>query len=285
VNVDLAAQNEIDTKHGYRIQLMTLINGWAECPKIDRLYFTTMNSFGAFLSVLKEETRHSVIPPENKVYPRLSWSSGDVQEDQTDIQHGITTNGGLADHAVNGNNSAATRDINRRAAPAVGTRNKQDKGYGLADGPWMYRLPQVENQPKPDWAYIRNQNDYMKMLDAVKAINKKYEEWKMKECCTIIVMHVSTHLYGQRSLQAKSILYQSQDLDCHKRLEKKKEEEKAWNKEMAKELKAQGFYDSDDDNDGESWYDWWARNDTLEREAERKASQQALLSKNSNQHK
>jgi hypothetical protein len=264
---------------------MTLINGWAECPKIDRLYLTTMNSFGAFLSALKEETRTSVIPPENKVYPKLSWSGVDAQDDETDIQHGGSTNGSLADHAVNGRNLAATAYINGGLAPAPVSRNDHDKGYGLADGPWMYRLPQVENQPKPDWASIRNQSDYMKMLDAVRAINKKYEEWKVKECCTIIVIHVSIPIYGHRSLQAKSILYQSQDLACHKRLEKKKKEEKAWSKEMAKELKAQGFYDSDDDNDGESWYDWWSRNDTLEREAERKASQQAQLPKNSNQQK
>ncbi|KAM3070168.1 hypothetical protein ACMFMG_003794 [Clarireedia jacksonii] len=257
VNVDLSAHNENENKHGYCVHLMTLINGWAECPRVDRLYLTTMNSFGAFLSVLKEETRHCVIPPENKVYPKLSWSSAEVEEDEMDIREGTTTNGGLGEHAANGNSSVAARDINARETLSAVPRDVQDKGYGLADGPWMYRLQQVEDQPKPDWGYIRNQTDYMKMLDQVKAINRRCEEWKVKERCTIMVIHL-------------------QDMECLRRLEKKKEEEKAWSKEMAKELKAQGFYDSDDDNDGESWYDWWARNDTLEKEAERNASQKTL---------
>lgn len=156
----------LDDGHDFEIRLLTLIGGWGQSGQVELLYFKHQMSFPKFMNTLKDGTRHSKIPPENITMPTLAWPFD----------------------TPNSNNQSLNTASN--------TRDPNDKGYNLEDGPWMYRLPHVgkDTAPKPGWVPIRNENDYMNMLDGIKRVNSKYDAWGATERCSVVVMHVSTYI-------------------------------------------------------------------------------------------
>ncbi|TGO16934.1 hypothetical protein BTUL_0022g00350 [Botrytis tulipae] len=232
--LDIEAENE---SHDFAIQLVTLINGWGEASQVNLLYFKYKTSFERFERTLKDETRSSKIPPENIVLPALSWPSN-----SSGAEKFFTCN-------ENPENTSGTKNTNQsgiltknsesiQKLPATAGRDHADKGFNLADGPWMYRLPHTGKDPanKPGWQPIRDKDDYMGMLDGIRRVNFKYTEWGQSTKCSVMIMH-------------------SLDRDCQQIYFDRREEERAYSAEWEKELKKAGFFD-DEGAVGEYGDDW-----------------------------
>lgn len=156
----------VDDGHDFIVQLLTLVHGWGQISKVDMLRFKSKTSFWHFIATLKTETRESMIPPENVIFPPILLSEPPMDNRIPDPISDVP---------------AKIRDPN-------------DRGYSLSDGPWMYKLPHVgkDDAQKPGWKCIKDENEYMIMLDGIKAVNSKYVEWKQPSKCSVAIMHVST---------------------------------------------------------------------------------------------
>ncbi|KAF7949994.1 hypothetical protein EAE96_007298 [Botrytis aclada] len=211
--LDIEAESE---SHDFAIQLVTLINGWGEASQVNLFYFKYKTSFEKFERTLKDETRNSKIPPENIVLPALSWPSVSFGAEEVSLCN---------------ENSQATAE-----------RDHADKGFNLADGPWMYRLPHTGKDPanKPGWRPIMDKDDYMVMLDSIRLVNSKYAEWGQSTKCSVMIMH-------------------SLDRDCQQRFFDRRKEERAYSTEWEEELEKAGFFDDGDDigEYGNDWIENW----------------------------
>ncbi|TGO62366.1 hypothetical protein BCON_0020g00390 [Botryotinia convoluta] len=226
-----------DESHDFAIQLVTLINGWGQASQVNLLYFKYKTSFEKFERTLKDETRNSKISPENIMLPALSWPSVSFGAEEFSMCN------------ENSENTSGTQNTNRNGIltensesiqklSAIAGRDHADKGFNLADGPWMYRLPHTGKNPadKPGWRPIEDKDDYMVMLDSIRRVNSKYAEWGQSTKCSVMIMH-------------------SLDRDCQQRYFDRREEERAYGAEWEKELEKAGFFD-DEDAVGEYGDDW-----------------------------
>lgn len=181
-----------DESHDFAIQLVTLINGWGQAPQVNLFYFKYKTPFERFERTLKDESRNSVIPPENIVLPALAGPPPSFRAEEISMGNGDfeSTSG-----AQNTNQNAISTENPEsiQNASATAGRDHTDKGFNLADGPWMYRLPHTGRDPakKPGWCPIRNQDDYMVMLDSIRCVNSKYADWGQSTKCSVMIMHVS----------------------------------------------------------------------------------------------
>ncbi|TGO64939.1 hypothetical protein BOTNAR_0083g00220 [Botryotinia narcissicola] len=230
----IEAENE---SHDFAIQLVTLINGWGEASQVNLLYFKYKTSFERFERTLKDETRSSKIPPEDIVLPALSWPSISFgAEEFLTCNENPEKTSGLQNTNQSGILTKNSESIQK--LPAAAGRDHADKGFNLADGPWMYRLPHTGKDlaNKPGWRPIRDKDDYMVMLDGIRRVNFKYTEWGQSTKCSVMIMH-------------------SLDRDCQQRYFDRREEERAYSAEWEKELEKAGFFD-DEDAVGEYGDDW-----------------------------
>ncbi|KAF7857303.1 hypothetical protein EAF04_009544 [Stromatinia cepivora] len=226
-----------EEEHDFGILLITLIEGWGQCSKVDLLYFKYKTSFPSFMSTLKGETRNSKIPPENITLPPLYWNKEVISTSSTQDTNASEQSADPTGSSLNNTESA-------QSIPDTTTRDPNDKGYNLSDGPWMYRLPNVSKDPaaKPGWKCIRTENDYMVMLDGIRCVNAKYAEWGETSKCSVAIMH-------------------SLDKDCQQRYFDTREEERAFSTKWEKELEEAGFFDDEEvvGNYGDDWFDYWNR--------------------------
>ncbi|CAD6444836.1 6bbf1566-90e4-4599-b931-e4c0db90ab2a [Sclerotinia trifoliorum] len=228
-------ENEIQYDgHDFRILLITLIDGWGQCSKVDLLYFNYKTSFPWFMSTLKDETRNNKIPPENITLPPLYW-------DNEVISTSSIQNINASEQSADRTGSLLSKAESAQTIPDT-IRDPNDKGYNLSDGPWMYRLPNLSKDPavKPGWKCIRTENDYMVMLDDIRGINFKYAEWGETSKCSVVIMH-------------------SLDKDCQQRYFDTRDEERAFGTKWEKELEEAGFFDDEEivGNYGDDWFDHW----------------------------
>ncbi|KAF7916266.1 hypothetical protein EAE99_009739 [Botrytis elliptica] len=240
--LDVEAENE---SYDFAIQLVTLINGWGEASQVNLLYFKYKTSFERFERTLKDETRSSKIPPENIVLPTLSWPSVGfgAEEFQMCNENSENTSGTQnANQNANQNGMLTENPELVQKFSATAGRDHADKGFNLADGPWMYRLPHTGKDPanKPGWLPIREKDDYMVMLDGIRRVNFKYAEWGQSTKCSVMIMH-------------------SLDRDCQQRYFDRREEERAYSAEWEKELEKAGFFDNEDaiGEYGDDWTENW----------------------------
>ncbi|KAF7882023.1 uncharacterized protein EAF01_011803 [Botrytis porri] len=233
--LDIEAEDE---SHDFAIQLVTLINGWAEVSQVNLFYFKYKTSFEKFERTLKDETQNSKIPPENIVLPALSWPSVSSEAEEFSMcnQNSENTSG---TQNTNWDDILTENPESIQNLSATVERDQADKGFNLADGPWMYRLPHTGKDPakKPGWRPIRDKDDYMVMLDSIRRVNFKYAEWGQSTKCSVMIMH-------------------SLDRDCQQRYFDRREEERAYSAEWEKELEKAGFFDDEKNAVGEYGDDW-----------------------------
>ncbi|KAB8289794.1 hypothetical protein EYC80_010427 [Monilinia laxa] len=217
--------------HDFVIQLMTLIDGWGQGSRVDLLKFNLDTSFLKFVNTLKDETRNSKIPPESIIFPSPSWPFVMAGDEEVEMNNQTF------------NNSTDTQSTNS-SKQGTRTRDSNDKGYSLLDGPWMYRLPHIgkDEALKPGWKRLMTQSDYMNMLDGITHINSRYTEWKNPSKCSVMIMH-------------------SQDRDSYQRYLNNREEERTFSIKWEKELEEEGFFDDEDisGEPGDDWFDYWKR--------------------------
>ncbi|CCD54699.1 hypothetical protein BofuT4_P127470.1 [Botrytis cinerea T4] len=230
-----------DESHDFAIQLVTLINGWGEAPQVNLFYFKYKTPFERFERTLKDETRNSIIPPENIVLPALSGPSPSFRAEEISMGNENFENTSGAQN-TNQNAISTENPESIQNASATAGRDHTDKGFNLADGPWMYRLPHTGRDPanKPGWCPIRNQDDYMVMLDSIRCVNSKYADWGQSTKCSVMIMH-------------------SLDRDCQQRYFDGREEERAYSAEWEKDLEKAGFFDDEDTASkyGDDWIENW----------------------------
>ncbi|ESZ93539.1 hypothetical protein SBOR_6081 [Sclerotinia borealis F-4128] len=240
-----------DDAHDFKIQLVTLVNGWGQVTKVELLYFKFKTSFLRFVATLKDETRNCQIPPENITMPTLSWPFADFGDKEVQMNNGTSNtssdiqNTKSSEQVANGNGISPENIESTQSTSATTNRHPNDKGYSLWDGPWMYRLPHIgkDGESKPSWRCLRDEKDYANMLDGITRVNSKYQAWGQRFKCSVSIMH-------------------SLDRDCQQRYFDIREEERAFSAQWEKELEKAGFFDDEDPvgDPGDDWFDSWLRN-------------------------
>ena len=190
--------------------LKTLIGGYAGLPQKTNLYFDYSTSFELFLVMLGDATQRSVIPPKDfdQRSPAKRDSSIEIEPDTTSqtatsqtatSQHEWQQSFNSQESKQGGPDSRVSRSPSYNSSSRSGSisqaqaRNINDRGYTLADGPWLYRFTR-EPPMEMGTAYVQVKDDlsYRKMVDNFIEIERKDPE----NSWTISLIHVSLRRYS-----------------------------------------------------------------------------------------
>jgi hypothetical protein len=187
------------------VTLKTLIGGYADLSQKTSLYFNYGTSFEVFLLMLRDATQRSVIPPID--FSETSAARCESSMDRAPDSASQTSTSQLGrqqsgsgreskqanERSYGPNNSSYASSSQGDTKPHNQPRCIYDRGYTLADGPWLYRF---KREPPRDEvrAYVEVKDDlsYRKMVDNFKETIRKDPKYEY----TISVIHVSPKLFA-----------------------------------------------------------------------------------------
>lgn len=182
----------IGNPQAFLVTLTTLIGGHGGLPKESNLYFEYRTTFPIFITILRDATKLSTIPPidfDEKGSERkdLSYEAGSDNTSQTSSTYNdrsvrdgrVQTSDKNSEGSCESSSSEARKPRNGRASkdspdPLPKLRSKNACGYTIADGPWLYRFV-YNGQSGNDTAYIeiKDEQSYITMINNFKGVISK----------------------------------------------------------------------------------------------------------------
>jgi len=160
---------EDGTLKTFKVTLKTLIDGHGGLPQESNLYFDYGTSFPFFLTMLRDATKLSTIPPvdfyeESAIQRETSFDAG-------------------SDTASQLSNTYSPSGPNPQPKP----RNSNARGYTLADGPWLFRIS-CESIREVGSAYtaLKDDRSFFKLMDDFKDLTRKNKSMRY----TVLLIHV-----------------------------------------------------------------------------------------------
>jgi hypothetical protein len=195
-----------DTKT-FKVTLKTLAGGHGGLLQESILYFNYGTSFPIFLTMLRDATKLSTIPPidlEEKSSTKGQTSSGTVSDTASRLSS-THLEGRIQQQ---GSDLESERGSERSYGPGSGLysqssqngpnqqpkpRSSSARGYTLADGSWLYRFC---CEPPRDvgtiYKEIKDDQSYVKMMDDLKNVSRDDSSSKY----TVLMIHVCFHAPG-----------------------------------------------------------------------------------------
>ncbi len=196
----------------FLVTLTALIGGHGGLPKESNLYFEYRTTFPIFITILRDATKLSTIPPIDfdKTGSEIKELSYDAGSDNTSQTSSTYTGRSVRDGRVRTSDKASVEGCESSSSEARNPRNggaskdspdplskrrsKNACGYTIADGPWLYRLV-YNGQSGNNAAYIeiKDEQSYLTMINNFKGVISKDPSRKYR----VNLIHVCSldHVY------------------------------------------------------------------------------------------
>ncbi|KAE9367732.1 hypothetical protein N431DRAFT_349755 [Stipitochalara longipes BDJ] len=175
-----------DPPKTFMVMLKTLIGGYAGLPQKTLLYFNYGTKFEVFLIMLRDATQRSTIPPidiDEQSAARREHSTDIAPDNASQIstsQHGRQPSGNGRESGQGSEGSYGTHSLSYTSSSRDASKpqhklcSSHNRGYTLADGPWLYRF-KCEPPKYEGTAYVEVKDDlsYRKMVDTFKKTFRK----------------------------------------------------------------------------------------------------------------
>lgn len=182
----------ISNPKAFLVTLTTLIGGHGGLPKQSNLYFEYRTTFPIFITILRDSTKLSTIPPidfdeKGSERKELNYDAGFDNASQTSSTTSTYNGQSVRDGRVRtsdkdsegGRESSSSEARNGRASKDSADslpkpRGKNACGYTIADGPWLYRFV-YNGQSGNNTAYIeiKDEQSYITMINNFKGVISK----------------------------------------------------------------------------------------------------------------